>query len=129
MKKSLILFFELLRFTQWFSNGCIDICGKLENHDGDDEFLDKAWGKYQEFLEMYIPNDEEFDEFRKDEKKLGLTNKDLQESRDLKYYSLKEKITEWVKLLNTGSEADKLLVLSQMNDIIELYPARKEEEE
>ena len=126
MKKSLILFFELLRFMQWFSNGCIDICSKLENHDGDDEFLDKAWEKYQEFLEMYIPNDEEFGEFRKDEKILRLTNKDLQASRDLKYYSLKKKITEWVKLLNTGSEADKLLVLSQMNDIIELYPARKE---
>ena len=128
MKKSLIIFFELLRFMQWFSNGCIEICGKLENHDGDDEFLDKAWEKYQDLLEMFIPNDEEFDEFRKRDKALGLTREDLQELRNQKYYSLKEKITEWVKLLNTNSEADRLLVLSQMNDIIELYPSNKEVE-
>ena len=129
MKKSLIIFFELLRFMQWFSNGCIEICSKLENHDGDDEFLDKAWEKYQDFLEMFIPNDEEFDEFRKGDKELGLTREDLQELRNQKYYSLKEKIAEWIKLLNTNSEADRLLVLSQMNDIIELYPSNNEVQE
>ena len=129
MKKSLIIFFELLKFINWFSDGCLDICGKLENHDGDDEFLDNAWTKFVDFLRTFLPNEDEFEELRKNEKELSLTREDLQELRNKKYYSLKEKITEWIKLLNTGSEADRLLVLSQMNDIVELYPDKKEVEE
>ena len=129
MKKSLIIFFELLKFMNWFSDGCLDICGKLENHDGDDEFLDNAWAKFVDFLRAFIPNEDEFEEMRKQEKELGLTRENLQELRNKKYYSLKEKITEWIKLLNTESEADRLLVLSQMNDIVELYPDKKEVED
>lgn len=125
MKTSLIIFFELLKFMQWFSDGCLEICGKLENHDGEDEYFENVWEKFREFLKMVLPNEEEFNELRENEKELGLTI-NLQELRNKKYYSLKEKITEWIKLLNTGSEADRLLVLSQMNDIVELYPDIKE---
>lgn len=128
MKTSLIIFFELLKFMQWFSDGCLEICGKLENHDGEDEYFENVWQKFREFLKMVLPNEEEFNEFRENEKELGL-KENLQELRNKKYYSLKEKITEWIKLLNTGSEADRLLVLSQMNDIVELYPDKKECEE
>lgn len=128
MKTSLIIFFELLKFMQWFSDGCLEICCKLENHDGEDEYFENVWQKFREFLKMVLPTEEEYEEFRENEKELCLKG-NLQELRNKKYYSLKEKITEWIKLLNTGSEADRLLVLSQMNDIVELYPDKKECEE